>query len=190
MKKHPLIYSLCFFSIFLISYLNCLNFDQSNYLYLSISNLSIIIETDFFDYNIFEKVWKPIISDIPLYITSFYIFVHHKNHFNQTNKATKRKENIYKIKNLKWAKVIISDLPENGYLPLMISSYGLNMYPPRIICYIDIRNYDYNKSNSNHFSELFKSPNENLLINNDYSNHQFQSVISQWITNSFVKHLN
>lgn len=184
-----------FFLLLIFCYIVA-NFEQTNNLFISTSNLSIIIETDFFDCDTFTKIWKPIITDIPLYITSFYFFVHYTNGLNKTSK---KKENLYEIKNLKWAKVVISDLPENGYLPLMISSYGLNMYPPTIILYINASNYDYNQrkksglNNKNHLSELFKPPSENKLINNGFYNensHQFKTVLSKWITNSFYKHLN
>lgn len=194
MVKKSLTIYFFFFFLLIICFVIQLK-DQKMKIYLaksfSFSNLSIIVETDFFDYHTFEKIWKPIIFDIPLYITSFYFFVHHENYFNQSKKRHKtgeRKENLRKIKKIKWAKVIFSDLPENGYLPLLISSYGFDYYPPKIICYIDARNYDYkhkksNNNNRNHLSYLFQPPDkERKSI--------FHTNLVQWITDSFYKHLN
>lgn len=88
-KKSLTIY---FFFLLIICFVIQLK-DQKMKIYFansfSYSNLSIIVETDFFDYHTFEKIWKPIIFDIPLYITSFYFFVHHENYFYQSKKSIK-----------------------------------------------------------------------------------------------------
>ena len=144
------------------------------------SNISIIIETDHFDYDEFRKTWGHILSDIRFNVKSVYFYVHRHNKFSQSQKintisfeSTKKSLLQMKAKNISFPRVIISDLPDNGYLPLMISSYTDDMYPLQAICYIDARNINY----KSHISNLI------------YSHTTSKNLLAQWIEKSYEMHL-
>lgn len=153
------------------------------------SNISIIIETDSFDYKTFTEVWAPIITGINLELQSVYFYIHTPNKFtpNQINfrsnqtlkKNEEQKSELKKLANLSWPRIVISDFPDNGYLPLMISSYTDEINPLKIICYIDARNLDPTKDNyRKHIADLIS----------DRPNNDRKHRLSEWIEKSYQLH--
>lgn len=155
------------------------------------SNISIIIETDSFDYQTFQDIWAPILSEIELKVQYVYFYVHKHNNFSpyifnkQNNQTLKQiedqKQELKKLSNLSFPRIVISDLPDNGYLPLMISSYTDDMYPLRVICYIDARNIDKSQKNyRKHIADLIYNRPSPLS----------KSLLTKWIEKSYLMHLN
>lgn len=154
-------------------------FDPSeNYvnMFFKTSNISIIIEIDSFDYSYVSQAWGRVLSKIPFKVRTIYFYVHRHNTYLQNSKKKieylkKEEQMLKKLENMSFPRIVISDLPDNGYLPLMISSYTDDMYPLQTICYIDARNI-------NHKRHIW-----NLLSNSQ------NNVLAKWIEDAYKMHL-
>lgn len=161
-------------------------FESDIHIIYETSNISIIIETDSFDYEMFEKIWAPILLGIELKVQSVYFYVHKEsffsstNDFSSSNNSSEKVDQLKKLSKISFPKIVISDFPENGYLPLMVSSYTEDMNPVQIICYIDARRIEQRKKNyRKHIGEIInKRPNINR-----------KNPLSDWIQTSYQMHL-
>lgn len=144
------------------------------------TNISIIIETDSFDYKTFGETWGRVLLDINFHVKSVYFYVHRYNKYSkkqgkykESNEPTKESLLEMVRSNISYPRIVISDLPENGYLPLMISSYTDDMYPLQVICYIDARNIQNKKHMAN-------------IIN---GHSMTKNPLSLWIEKAYDMHL-